>query len=333
MRRISNLSAKRQHLMVLFFIWRKMRCCKGDLIVDIFKIRDFIYLDIERLKSIIAQVEQGLVDQLNEVKGNIKEAATNVEGSLFGFVKGVGGGKFVWQNQATETKSLHDYIYNKVESSLIENDVLIILPGKHKNLSNNELRELFTDSSFILTNGKVNINDFTQMRMMLDRFNDMGKFIAQCNVMSSVPDNTSKHLRKDILKKATDEMTMDKSMIDGFKLIFDIFYKERIVIKMIPFDNCPDFRLVGNLNKQYLRDDIESIIYKYGTAPVANWTIFGQIASIPPKDRREAEINMSGSEIEVALHKMFNAFRGVEAIAQSVDYPEIAITPIAIYRE
>ena len=46
-------------------------------------------------------------------------------------------------------------------------------------------------------------------------------------------------------------MTLDKSIIEGFKLFFDLFYKDRVVIKMIPFKDYPDFRLVGNLKEYF----------------------------------------------------------------------------------
>lgn len=43
--------------------------------------------------------------------------------------------------------------------------------------------------------------------------------------------------------------------------------------------------------------------------------------------------NMTGNQIENAFQQMFDEYRKIESMAQSVTYPEIAITPIAIYRE
>lgn len=307
---------------------------KGGNTVGILKIRDFIYLDTERLKSIIAQIEQGLVNTSNQLKMDSQEGTASVEGSILGFLKGVGGAKFIWQNQATETKTLHDNIYNKVEDALISSELLIRIPDKFEaeDIISTEFRNMLSDTSFILARGRININDFTQMRLMLEKFNDLGKFIAQCSVLN-LPGDTPKHLKSQLLKKAQDEVTLDKNMLNGFKLIFDTFYKDRVVIKMMPFIENADFRLVGNINKAFLRDDISSITYKYGTAPVSEWTIFAQIAAIPPKDRSNVAQNIGGAQIEVALQNMFNSFRDIEVMAQSVVYPEIAITPIAVYRE
>lgn len=299
------------------------------------KIRDFIYLDIERLKSIIAQIEQGLINISTKLKSNNKEVMAKAGGSLFGLLEAAGGAKYVWQNQATETKTLHDNIYNKVENALTSNDLLITIPGniQMESIIDSGFESMVSNTSFILAKGKVIINDFIRMRLMLEKFNDLGKFIAQCGV-SSLPINTPKHLKNQALKKARDKMTLDKSMIEGFKLFFDLFYKDRFVIKMLPFEDYPDFRLVGNLKADFLRENISSIIYKYGTAPVSEWTIFAQVASIPPKGMSKIENKIGGADIGVALQQMFNAFREVELLAQSsVVYPEIAITPIAIYRE
>ncbi|PRX16934.1 hypothetical protein BX659_1595 [Orenia metallireducens] len=293
-------------------------------------IRDFIYLDIERLKSIIAQVEEGLATTSSKENRNSQQGSASVEGGIFSFLKGIGGVNFLWENKNTETKSLHDNIYNKVENALIENELLIKISEyiKEEDLEKDTFRDLLLDNSFILATGKININDFTQMRMVLEKFNDIGDFIAKCTV-ADLPHNQ----RQKQLKKVRSNLKMDKWMQEGFKLFFDTFYKDRIVIKLNPFENYPDFRLVGNLNKEFLRDDISSIIYKYGTAPVSEWTIFGQIASIPPENRENIVSNVGGSDIEVALQQMFDVFREVEMMAQSVVYPEISITPIAIYRE
>jgi hypothetical protein len=293
-------------------------------------IRDFIYLDIERLKSIIAQVEEGVTTSTSKSKTNTQEGSANLEGGILGFLKAAGGTSFLWENKNTETKSLHDNIYNKVEKALIDNKLLIIIRDyiKEEDINKEKFRDMLAENLFILTSGKININDFAQMRMILEKYNDIGKFIANCSIKG-----TPQYQKSDQFKKIKSELKIEHWMKEGLELFFDTFYKNRIVVKLIPFNDYPDFRFVGNLNKRFLRDDISSIIYKYGTAPVSEWTIFGQIASIPPKNRSSIKPEIGGSELEVAIQKMFDSLREVEIIAQSVVYPEISITPIAIYRD
>ena len=128
-------------------------------------------------------------------------------------------------------------------------------------------------------------------------------------------------------------MGVDETLLKGYQLIFDLFYQDRVVVKMRPYDGVPDFRLVGNLNKEFLRDDISSIIHKYGTAPVSKWKTLAQVASIPPEERPKEAKATKGAAIELALQNLFDVYREMELLAQSVVYPEIAVTPIAIYRE
>ena len=129
-------------------------------------------------------------------------------------------------------------------------------------------------------------------------------------------------------------MQIDKKLLKGLMNFIDTFYKDRLIVKVIPFTDFPNFRLVGNLQDTFLRDKIQSILYKYGTSPSSKWTLFAQIASIPKKDYHPFIFGgMTGSEIEVAMQKMFTALREIESTGLSVTHPEISVTPIAIYRE
>lgn len=307
-------------------------------------VRDFIYLDIERLKSIIAQAEGGLPVELEEGGARSRGVSGEGEGSLFGFLKAKGGTEFLWRSQEKETKSLHDNIYNRVEEVLIENELLVniseVFEDDHKN---ENYRDKLDNNSFILTKGKVYINDFTKMSRILNSFNDIGEFIAKCSTQNLPPSQKSKQFNE--LKK---DLNIPDWLEDGLDLFFKTFYKERVEIKLTPLKSQPEFKFVGNLNKLFLRDNISNITYKYGTKPVSEWVIFGQIASIPPKRRQQKyqeidkkidsnnkgpKVNKTPQDINIAIEEVFDEFRNIELLAQSVEYPEISITPIAVYRE
>lgn len=302
--------------------------------MDIRRIRDFIYIDIDRVKSIISQLEEGLIDQTQILSGNSEGSALRGEGGFSGFFKAAANSEFKFHRQLSETKSLHDYIYNKVESLLLNEKQLLEIPNEKSVIYSSDLRETIGNSSFILTKGRVTINDFRQLKMFLDNFDDFAKFIARCNV-STQKKNSTKSEQKIACDKLISEFqrSLDKDFRNGLIQLIDMFYQNRIIIKVIPYKEYPDFRFVGNIDKAYLRDDIESIIYKYGTAPVSDWTIFGQVASVTLANPSNEIFNMTGNQIENAFQQMFDAYRKIENMAQSVTYPEIAITPIAIYRE
>ena len=207
---------------------------------------------------------------------------SSVEGGVLGILKGFVGAKYISQNQDTTTKSFHDFIYNKVENALTEENLLTHIPenGTDSDVANESVRDSLSNTAFVLAKGKVVINDFNNISIFLNKINEMVDFFAYCGG-AALPEGTSPHEKKQIANEIK-KNKMDTKMIDGFQIFFDTFYKGRVVIKMLPFENNTEFILVGNLNEKYLRDNISSIIYKYGTAPTSEWTIFCQVASIPP---------------------------------------------------
>lgn len=293
-------------------------------------IRDFVYLDVERLKSIMAQVEEGLAETQVQSSGRTQEARGGIEGGIFGVVKGATEAKALWQNQVAETRSLHDYIYNKVESALLEHSLISRIPGDTGSENATSIRERLTDTSFFLATGRVSINDFSQMRLILDNFNEVGRFIAMTQVEGIA---NPKKRDQAIREKQQQGLSLDKAYVKGFGVMFDTFYKDRIVIKLVPLAADTSFRLVGNLSKEFLRDAIEGITYKYGTSPTSSWTMFGQIAAIPPKEGWNPLTLVGGAQIESAFQNLFDKMRQLEMQVQCVVHPEIAVTPIAVYRE
>ena len=82
------------------------------------RIRDFIYLDVEKVKSLLAQMQEGLLTGRSAETGTRKavEARTGVKLPMLADIGGTG--QYIWTNQETETKTLHDHIYNEAESAL-----------------------------------------------------------------------------------------------------------------------------------------------------------------------------------------------------------------------
>lgn len=298
-------------------------------------LRDFIYLDTDRLKSIIAQFEGGIATSATEGKITTKQLEAEIKGNLIAVVNAKGGASYLWQNENKETKSLHDYIYNKVEEILVSNELLTKIPEDitSEDVSSGLAKDMISPTSFILIKGKVNINDYKKMKNIIEKFNELGKFIGRCSIMGKDMSDFTKKQQQDALVEAQNSMKIDDWLLKGIDLFIETFYKDRLVIKLAPFDDSLQFHFAGDLNKAYLREEIDSIIYKYGTAPQEEWTIFAQVASIP-KENNEGRVNIvGGSELEIGMSDIFNSLREVEYMAQQILFPEIAITPIAVYRE
>lgn len=61
--------------------------------------------------------------------------------------------------------------------------------------------------------------------------------------------------------------------------------------------------------------------------------MFAQIAAIPDTSVNNIDLSFNENELEKGLQTVFDAFRDLEKAGLSISFPEIAVTPIAIYRQ
>jgi len=298
---------------------------------EILKVRDFIYLDVEKLKSILAQIMEGLP----EVQANtFIEGDTSKGGVGASFIKIINAeiqNELFWQNQATESKTLHDNIYNYVEAHLTGNKLIKTIPEQ---FTSNDAEcgkqyDIFRETTFILVRGYSQINDFAYMMDYVDNFEEIAKALAKIHFQGQV--FKSNALKNAAIDEYIRKIVGDKELFKEIGKLIKIFYQDRVSFRMVPFPEISKFSFAGPIKRGCLRESIHDIIYKYGTSPTHEWHMFAQIASIPD-DKRENKIGSTfGSDIERSVNGVFDALRDLESFFM-VTYPEIAVTPIAIYR-
>ena len=148
-----------------------------------------------------------------------------------------------------------------------------------------------------------------------------------------------------ILTEKTDIGLFDEDWIHKMKIYLDTFSPNRLNFRLLPFDNFAEFQILSNLKDKFLLDEnIENTIFTYGTRPNIKLTILGIITSCP----REEDIrvhpsdeflgcndsDLSGDRIyDKAFRNVFDSFEAFEKYFFSPNYPKVAISPIAIYRE
>jgi hypothetical protein len=257
---------------------------------DELKIRDFIYLDVERMKSIFSQVEKGLIETTSSEKGEDKELKGKVGTggilSALGF-KAEGSAGVLFQNAETETRTLHDHMYNHIENKLIEGDSITEIDVSMKNAwENDDIQKIITDTSFILVKGRIMIDDYERFEDIAEDFNKITLALDFMTNPYKIPKEKNKRKRAEETRinslKAKGSILEDK-FIESLLVIIKTFYKNKLVLKVIPFSDNVFLRFIGTLNKKFLRDSVESILFKYGSLPVSEWKVFGQLSSIYPK--------------------------------------------------
>ncbi len=90
--------------------------------------RDFIYLDTDRVQSIIAQLQEGLLDQVIEGKNEEVSAGTRVTANLLSLLIPFSASASAGYKNATDlrqNKVLHDYAFNVALDSLRDQGFLL----------------------------------------------------------------------------------------------------------------------------------------------------------------------------------------------------------------
>lgn len=213
--------------------------------------------------------------------------------------------------------------------------MLVQVPGalSGDDIESLALHDRLGDTDFVLVTGHVVINEFAKMREFMARFNEIGRFLAYCSLEDETErskNERDKHLRAAIKENG---LELSKEFLTGLGVVFDVFYRDRVVIKIRPLEHSPVATFAGVLRPDFLREAIDNVVYKYGLVPTAPWRMLAQVAAIPREGQEPVATPKTGGEVEQSMMAVFDTMREVQTQVQSVSFPEIAVTPIALYRE
>ena len=82
-------------------------------------IRDFIYLDVERVRSFVAQLKEGLPSERTREAEHEAGGKAAAEAGLPLITKGSGEINYHYLRSHSETSSLHDFIFEELYSNPI----------------------------------------------------------------------------------------------------------------------------------------------------------------------------------------------------------------------
>jgi hypothetical protein len=302
---------------------------------------EYIYLDINRIQSVISQLQQGLLTEI--LTGKTKEGLGKVGFSdKAGFISqflpisGEAQGKYI--SDIKQSKILHDYAFNIAIKSLEEEGFLL-------ELEEMEREELpVPEDAFILVKGSLKIFDYkTLLRLVENKWvlSERSKLKEQT---LSYPHGQGREQNRG-QSKPRRQSSNDEIEANQYEALYETFYEDAIQINLTQQKNLT---YIGFLIREHLREDIRTLIFKYGSELQGQWSMLAQISRIPPPidfqnlfeeieqrlarvlDRLDLENLKSGYEYFNVLLEAMNTF---QESMNSVVFPNIAVSPIAIYRE
>lgn len=271
--------------------------------------RDFIYLDINRVQSVIAQLQEGLLNEVMEGKTEETRGKAQMAVNLLAMLLPVSASGSVEHGRGasiSESKVLHDYAFEAARRSLEDEGLLLEDEGLD--------RDGVPDTGFVLVRGSARISDYRTLEKIAATFDKVDKIFS------------TKTGKQPGMGKQMKEMTT----------VIDSYFKDSIRVKITNALGC---EFTGPLAREHLREDIRDLIYKYSSAPEGEWVMLADIARVPsPEDSEEEAImermeEVDGGSVSSQMGKAFGLLNGLQELFGSVSYPEVAVSPVAVYRE
>lgn len=340
------------------------------------KVRDLLYFDFEKASSIWSQLQWGRPEKISVTS---EESADRQVGAGLGIPKVAEANLQVGEGEKRtilETRILHHDLLNRIEAFLSSdglvvnlNDVLDVSVA-----SPEDIRAAIGHIPYVVAQGWSVIEDYKRILHIAERFDDIAAFIGRSatenirknpevqeiesaieerkKAVKAIKDRNRKAVERDKLQALERELNqmlesqitkIDDWVLDGIKDWINTFLPSRINFRVYPFLNCPSFQILCNLKRDsFVDQDLEHLLYGYGTRPNIPLSIFGLITSIPNKDGElfdpmsefvEGDDDMSKEmSFEQAIRGMFGALDGLEDFAKYSRYPNITVHPIAVFR-
>ncbi|WP_207428802.1 hypothetical protein [Pedobacter sp. SYSU D00535] len=284
-------------------------------------IKDLIYFDYDKAKSLNSQLAGGIISELTRAIEN--EGGMSSE---LGFDIKVLKSKVAGANKErtirTETIEIYHELLNQVEHTLFGKKILTDLNASFEkgDRSFNEFLEEVPSYTYVKATGWSTFEDFERFKRIMNNFNDIQRLIFasgletnpevkqikdQINEIKKGLKANSHANHKELLKLKAIEKNFDKALeqesnasfldetfIERVEIFLNTFSPNRLNFRLAPFDVFNDFQILASLKSEHLvNGNFENVIYTYGSRPNIKLSILGIITSCPQKDDVRVDLN------------------------------------------
>jgi hypothetical protein len=258
-------------------------------------VRDFIYVDVERLYSLYSQVFEGVADQIVQSYINASSSTDTQKESL------LKGGSLEAQvaemSRRTESKFLYDHMYNLFETE-IQNAI-----SAPSGISSQNYREQLENVFMLKVNGKAEVEDYNRVKLFAEQFNELVSGIAFANTTTQT--GVSLHQAEALLEATNDKALktqvrnyiqrlkapeklakeqgwyQDEKLLSMAQLFTEMFYPEGFDITIMPLQESDEVVFRGVLDRRWLRVQPNFLKALYGGYTEFQWTMVGQVTYMP----------------------------------------------------
>lgn len=279
-------------------------------------IKDLIYFDTDKAKSLISQLNEGLISEISRAIEDESEDSSGV-GFDVKIVKGNLGERTKERSIRTEKIELYHEMLNTIENDLLKKRLLTPINETFESWqgSFNDFMEEIPKFSYIKATGWGSFEDFDRFKRILSNFNEIQRLIFTSQLLGN-PEykalqeqieqakkassqnsdrnfkakdlNKIKAIEKKIdslFKEHIDIHLFDEDWLERVSTFMDTFSPERLNFRLLPLDDFGDFQILSNLKAKFMLDgNFEHTIFTYGSRPNIKLSVLGIITSCPRKE-------------------------------------------------
>jgi hypothetical protein len=279
-------------------------------------IRDFIYIDFQRLRSFASQLlDKGVPNATTTSETRQTEAGGEVRGRIPLLIEGGANTKGVLSATSTVTADVHHRLIEKVLAGL-----------EHARLLWSEAEmEDAPDGAFVRLDTQIQIIDPDSLRDLVRKLPGATRSLAAASGMPTEAPRTRADKRA---RRAPSEhgTSLSTAQAEGIANILEIFTPGTVRLRLVRAGK-PIATAVVERDK--FAEDLDRLIRRHGYLTGGHWETLGQV-NTPP----DAEIFApTGETIMDALERdMLGPMRTLNELSGTSAGEGVSITPLAIYR-
>jgi len=267
-------------------------------------VRDFIYLDYARVKSLAAQV--GVPESRDTTSSSAEPDLADRERTFVALESAVVG------RGAAKIDSSYDFTEWTPDA--------------------------FSDAQFVIARGAVRVLDFSWLAMALTGLPAVLKKMSKIEMAALKNSDEGRRLSKSALQQRSQENMAAIAKVEELKMdeLSDVvrqLYPGVVRVKVRPSAEQPRHVLIGSAYADHFYDTPAALSQKYGVEVDAGWTVLGQL-NVPNAGGAPAQAQPipTGNQMEDAFEQMALLMNNAFRLANAPAFPALSLTPIAIYR-
>jgi hypothetical protein len=308
------------------------------------QLREFLYVDVERTRSLLAQLDRGIVDSVVQRVTSTPEADASARIMGFG-----GGGSYSREHAREESKSLQDLTYSVFEESAEEAGFITDLPEDASSVqawTHGDVHGQLSEGQILRIKADIQVVDSEFFDARLRRVQD---FVAA--LVSLTAPEVGKAGNRQQREKAISDATKrvfggtDPAILSSIAGVVTSLLAGAIAIRVLPCGRDHEEMSFGGVllsRREYIQEEREALFSRYGSL-LRNWTVVMQVATIPEQPTSAASPDFGSVDLltpnnevrRATLEKMVvDIITWLETIGLSEGprWPAITVTPLAIYR-